>query len=99
MLPYCLTIFICVSLTDETDGQRYYLNDTTGSEKSGSEPTVSAPVPVRDTSYDSSICEVDMLSMQSGNWLTDNAVHVGMQGYIDKLCLLDDGVSQVVAGP
>ena len=96
MLPYCLTIFICVSLTDDAVET---VNDTTGSEKSGSEPTVSAPVPVRDTSYDSSIGEVDMWSMQSGNWLTDNAVHVGMHEYIDKFCLLDDDVSQVVAGP
>ena len=96
MLPYCLTIFISVSLTDDAVDT---VNDTSSSEKSDSEHAVSAPVPVRDTSYDSSIGEVDMWSMQSGNWLTDNVVHVGMQEYTDKLCLLDDGVSQVVAGP
>ena len=96
MLPYCLTIFICVSLTDKAVDT---VKDTTGSEKSGSEPTVSAPVPVRDTSYDSSIGEVDMWSMQSGNWLTDNAVHVGMHQYVELFGLVDDGVSQVIAGP
>ena len=52
-----------------------------------------------DTSYDSIIREADMRSMQSGNWLTDNAVHVGMHQYVELFGLVDDGVSQVIAGP
>lgn len=105
-----LGIYVCsrivlqfryASLTDEA------VDDTTSSEKSDSEPAVSAPVPDAgnndttnvDTSYDSIIREADMRSMQSGNWLTDNAVHVGLQEYVNLFGLLSDGVSQVVAGP
>ena len=101
MLPYCLTIFICVSLTGEA------VDTVNAAGKPDSEPAVSAPVPDAgnndttnvDTSYDSIIREADMRSMQSGNWLTDNAVHVGLQEYVNLFGLLSDGVSQVVAGP
>ena len=93
MLPYCLTIFICVYLTGDA------VDTVNAAGKSDSEPAVSAPVPVRDTLHDSTIREADMRSMQSGNWLTDNAVHVGMHQYVELFGLVDDGVSQVVAGP